>query len=160
MPEANQVYTPPHTNTSGKSALAIQATVDRLKQIAGDAMDHLILSDGPPQPDYALLDLCGDLLHLLKHANAAREACRNMSYRDPKKDEARDEARALDGQISSLTSKARKLRATTAAGIYAKALVMRASPTGMPQLATSLAEDLVSSPNLRASIWPNEGGVA
>jgi len=47
-----------------------------------------------------------------------------------------------------------KLRAITPAGIYAKALVVRASRTGAPVLAMSLATDMIASPGLRASLWP------
>jgi hypothetical protein len=48
----------------------------------------------------------------------------------------------------------RKMKATTAAGIYAKAAVVRASKTGTADLAMSLAEDLLDCPGLRASLWP------
>jgi hypothetical protein len=47
-----------------------------------------------------------------------------------------------------------KEKATTPAGIYAKALVVRASRTGAKHLAMTLAEDLVNYPALRAAIWP------
>jgi hypothetical protein len=48
----------------------------------------------------------------------------------------------------------RKMKATTAAGIYAKAAVVRASKTGAADLAMSLAEDLLACPGLRAALWP------
>jgi hypothetical protein len=47
----------------------------------------------------------------------------------------------------------RKMKATTAVGIYAKAAVVRASKTGAADLAMSLARDL-DCPGLRASLWP------
>ena len=43
-----------------------------------------------------------------------------------------------------------------AAGIYAKAMVVRASKTGAAGLAMSLAEDLISCEELRKSLWPAE----
>jgi hypothetical protein len=49
----------------------------------------------------------------------------------------------------------RKLRATTGAGIYAKALVVRSSVTGAAELAMSWAEDLVACSELRATLWPS-----
>jgi hypothetical protein len=52
----------------------------------------------------------------------------------------------------------RKMKATTAAGIYAKAAVVRASKTGAADLAMSLAEDLLACPGLRATLWPAGGG--
>lgn len=48
----------------------------------------------------------------------------------------------------------RKMKTTTAAGIYAKAAVVRASKTGAADLAMSLAQDLLDCPGLRASLWP------
>ena len=50
--------------------------------------------------------------------------------------------------------KAKKIKATTAAGIYAKALIVRSSKSGAPLLAMSLADDLIECPGLRASLWP------
>jgi hypothetical protein len=161
MTQAINEHTPtPPSLTSGKTALSISATIDRLKQIVAEAGDHLLLGDGPPQPDHELLDICADLLHMQKHAAAARKIWFDDRSGNPKAPAARAEADILDGQIASLVSKARKLKATTAAGVYAKALVMRASRSGMPQLALSLANDLVDVPSLRASIWPNEGDQA
>jgi hypothetical protein len=55
-----------------------------------------------------------------------------------------------------LLSRIRKLRAVTGAGIYAKALVLRASRTGSPELAKSMAEDLIAYAGLRAMLWPAE----
>ena len=52
----------------------------------------------------------------------------------------------------------RKLKATTAAGIYAKAAAVRASKTGAADLAMSLAQDLLDCPGLRAALWPAEEG--
>lgn len=172
MIQANNEHTPPLATSpmSGKAALAMQTTVDRLKQIAGEAMDHLYLSDGPPQPDYELLDVCGELLHLMNRRKALYEQ-HHVLFRsrtfdhlsESQKDEARvksvgltEEARQLDGPISSLLSRARKLPATTAAGIYAKVLVVRTSETGAGKLAQTLADDLINIPNLRASLWPSE----
>jgi hypothetical protein len=50
----------------------------------------------------------------------------------------------------------RKMKATAAAGIFAKAAVVRASKTGAADLAMSLAEDLLAAPGLRAALWPAE----
>jgi len=53
---------------------------------------------------------------------------------------------------------AAKIKATTAAGIYAKAMAVRASKTGAANVAMSLAQDLLDAPGLRATLWPAEGG--
>ena len=55
-----------------------------------------------------------------------------------------------------LLSRIRKLRAGTGAGIYAKAMVLRASISGAPYLAVSLAEDLIACKELRATLFPAE----
>jgi hypothetical protein len=53
-----------------------------------------------------------------------------------------------------------KKKATTAAGIYAKATICRASATGAAglamSLAMSLAIDLLDCEELRKSLWPAE----
>ncbi len=49
-----------------------------------------------------------------------------------------------------------KKRATTPAGIYAKATVVRASKTGAAGLAMSLAADLLACEELRKALWPAE----
>ena len=46
-----------------------------------------------------------------------------------------------------------KTPAKTAAGIYAKALLVRGSRTGAEVLARSLASDLAALPALRAMLW-------
>jgi len=67
-----------------------------------------------------------------------------------------DEYSRHKGRASSFMTRAKKMRAITAGGVYAKALCVRASATGAAEFAMSLAEDLVSNPALRASLWPAE----
>lgn len=71
--------------------------------------------------------------------------------------QARDDATRA---FSHLLRRAAKIAATTAAGIYAKALAVRSSHTGAATLAMSLANDLIACPGLRASLWPAEAEVA
>jgi hypothetical protein len=47
-----------------------------------------------------------------------------------------------------------KIAANTAAGVYVKAMVLRASYGTAPQLALSIARDLVNCPGLRSALWP------
>jgi hypothetical protein len=146
---------------SGVSALAMQATIDRLKQIAADSGDRLYLSDGPVNPDHSLLELCADALHWLKQEKA-EQAFREVTPWDcdgPWKQSLRDEDDYRKAAQSPLR-KAAKLPAKTPAGIYAKAMVARCTRTGAAGLAMSLAEDFLGIPELRASIWPNEEGGA
>ena len=56
-------------------------------------------------------------------------------------------------QVVQLLRRAKKIRASTAAGVYAKALIVRASTTGAAQLAMTLAE-IIACEGLRASLWP------
>jgi hypothetical protein len=140
----------------------VQPTIDRLKAIAAAAGDHLLLADGPANPDIKLLDLCAEALH---HLTAAETAYQSRPWRKRKPgEEWTPELAAHDqelmatcyrhrGQACSCLTQAKKLRAHTAAGIYAKALCVRASVTGAAQFAMSLAEDLVNNPTLRAALW-------
>jgi hypothetical protein len=68
--------------------------------------------------------------------------------------EYREGAKAAKPKMARI----RKIKATTAAGIYAKAAVVRTSKTGAADLAMSLAEDLLDCPGLRASLWPAQEG--
>jgi hypothetical protein len=142
---------------SGKSAVAIRATIDRLKQIAAESGDRLYLSDGPVNPDYALLELCADALHWLKQEKAA-QTFREVTPWDkdgPWNRSLREEDSARKAAQSYLR-KAAKIPAKTPAGIYAKAMVARCTRTGAAGLAMSLAEDFLNIPALRSSLWPNE----
>jgi hypothetical protein len=144
---------------------ALLPTIDRLKAIANEAGDTLLLANGPPHPDYELLDMCGDALHFLNHMNATRKARVDPVISGPwsDADRARDralfeEAEALKRQAIGIMRRARKIQASTASGIYAKALLVRSSQAGAAELATSLAADLIAMPGLRASLWASEGG--
>lgn len=56
----------------------------------------------------------------------------------------------------ALMQRAKKLHATTPAGIYGKVLLVRASRTGAAAMAMTLAEDPIACHALRASLWPAE----
>jgi hypothetical protein len=51
------------------------------------------------------------------------------------------------------------MRATTPAGIYAKAMLVRFGTETAAILAMSLAEDLVECEALRLTLWPAGGAV-
>jgi hypothetical protein len=139
--------------------------VARLKEIAAQSGDAL-LTEGDVHPDHVLLDLCADALHYLKHAQRAWEE-RNTDEWLHLEGEQLDAAVARDRQCLAAwyegngvakprLARIAKLRARTPAGIYAKAMVVRASKTGAASLAMTLAEDLIACENLRASLWPAE----
>jgi hypothetical protein len=142
----------------------LQPTIDRLKVIAAASGDAL-LTEGPVHPDAALLDLCGEVLRLerLKEAVSKEEetACGAVMLRHTKENDARwraltNERLSITNKISSALRGGKKMHATTAAGVYAKALMVRASQTGAAEFAMSLAADLIACEGLRQSLWPAE----
>jgi hypothetical protein len=139
------------------------AEIGRLRAIAAQSGDAL-LTEGSVNPDYQLLDLCSEALHHLRHAQKSNDA-RNWDWlhlKDgPEKTAMRENNDRLLEQYyegerlgKPLLGKIRKLKATTAAGVFAKAMIVRASKTGAAGLAMSLAEDLIACPGLRESLWP------
>jgi hypothetical protein len=143
------------------------AAIAQLRQIAATSADNA-LTEGPVNADRLLLDLCAEALHSLVHAERAYTS-RDKEWVIAKTDAEMHAARAkdtglMDEYYSGIESakpamgRIRKMKATTAAGIYAKAAVVRASKTGAADLAMSLAEDLLACPGLRATLWPAGGG--
>jgi hypothetical protein len=140
----------------------LDPTIERLRAIAARAGDAL-LTEGPVQPDHQLLDLCAEALHLLKQSNAmwkARDAVRWVNRKEwAEEDRKKDDdlfkaASAMKRRAAKILWLAKKLPAKTPAGIYAKALIVRTSRTGAAELAMSLADDLISSAAVRATLWP------
>lgn len=144
----------------------LQPAIDRLRAIVAQSGDHLLMGDGPPNPDAELLDLCSEALHHLTAAAAVYQSRPWFRYKHGSgKWTAEDEKHDQElmgqyyqhrGQACSRMTRAKKLRAVTAAGIYAKALCVRASRTGAAEFAMSLAEDLVNNHALRAMLWGAE----
>jgi hypothetical protein len=142
------------------------AAIERLREIANQSHDNA-LTEGPVNADRLLLELCAEITHGLKLRNLAwdrRRALPAAAFMAKTRDEAIavDEARRTsdraDKNYSAMLRAAAKIKATTAAGIYAKAMAVRASTTGAANLAMSLAEDLLDCPGLRASLWPAQEG--
>jgi hypothetical protein len=69
-------------------------------------------------------------------------------------EKAREGRRSAEKNYSAMLRAAAKIKATTAAGIFAKALAVRSSKSGAADLGVSLAQDLLDCPGLRASLWP------
>jgi hypothetical protein len=65
---------------------------------------------------------------------------------------------AKAGEARRILNRLGKMRAATAAGVFAKATIVtiRGKYMTAPTFVASLASDLVSNPTLRASIWPPE----
>ena len=146
--------------------VGINREIVRLREITTKSANDQLLGEGPPHQEAALLDLCAGALHLLTHAERALAACQKMlkasvasGVQPPaayySECDRLFEERAHDiSRAKPILRQIAKLRATTAAGIYAKALVVRTSRTGAPVLAMSLAADMIAYPGLRASLWP------
>jgi hypothetical protein len=148
---------------------ALEVTVDRLKAIAAQAADAM-LTEGPVHPDHELLDVCAEALRHrrlsaeLRKARDALPAPYGNPPATPEQNRLRQEigakGDAARDRVVQLSRRAAKLRATTPAGIYAKALVVRSAQTAAAVLAMSLAEDLVTCEVLRQSLWPATTGEA
>src|SRR5258708_1660461 len=141
----------------------VDREIARFREIVAETHDAILLAEGSAHPDAALLDLCAEALHLLRHAEKIGSE-HHMLFADGERwDDARrqessrlfEERERFVKKAKPLLSEIRKLRATTGAGIYAKALVVRSSVTGAARLAMSLAEDLVACTELRATLWPS-----
>jgi hypothetical protein len=145
-----------------KAATADAETIDRLRTIARESDDHLILADGPVSPDAALLGFCGDALYLLRRADTtydkATSSRKSYNDRTPAEEAANEllwsEAKSFVHRAKTLMRRVAKMPAQTPAGIYAKALLVQNSRAGAQCLARTLAEDLVACPGLRESLWP------
>jgi hypothetical protein len=145
---------------------ALAPTIDRLRDIATASYDTLLLAEGPPQPDFVLLDLCSETLHAIKKANAVKaarlplESCNHGPKTRDEWQAAIDAWQDADREATRLLRRVSKIPATTAAGLYAKALVCRSSASGAAVLSHSLADDFIACEGLRASLWPADSGGA
>lgn len=70
-------------------------------------------------------------------------------------DAAHDREQALKAAAVRLLKEARRHKAKTPAGVYAKALLVRGSITGAALLSQTLADDLIACDGLRRCLtWP------
>jgi hypothetical protein len=141
----------------------MQPAIVRLREIAAQSGTALF-TEGPVHPDHEQLEICAHALHHLGHAQKAYDARpeylhlahqseQNAAVR-ARREELYEDFKEGERLGKSVLNKITKLRATTAAGIYAKAMIVRTSKTGAAGLAMSLAQDLLDCPGLRSSLWP------
>jgi hypothetical protein len=141
---------------------AMEPTIAKLREIAALSADHLV-AEGPVHPDHRLILLCAEALSLIEESDRYADKRHAMHdgqlWTEEKKAQADfmyDQQRGLSTAAASLIKLAAKLKATTPAGIYAKALVIRASLTGAAGLGQSLADDLIACDGLRQTLtWPD-----
>jgi hypothetical protein len=112
-----------------------------------------------PHPDAELLNACATYLDLCADANAIdREARKQPGQHvgNPQFDAARVRSREKEAEAKRILNRLGKMRAATAAGVYAKAtiVVTRRGYMSAPNFMLSLADDLVNCPGLRAAVWP------
>jgi hypothetical protein len=134
------------------------AAINQLGKLAAQSFDTLILAEGPPQPDYVLLDLCANALFAIKQYEIGMSEQRDRRcVTEAEKAFCREiQARCNDWQLKARHDmrEAGKLAATTPAGLYAKALLVKHAKSNAPVLGLSLAEDFLAMDALRSSLWP------
>lgn len=139
----------------------LTTTIAILREIATLSEDNLVMQ-GSVHPDFRLIGLCAEALHLARQGNGIQTLRRERSNSDKAwTDEERadhhamyEAQKALRRQVVAILGRARKIRATSAAGIYAKALAVTAA-TEADGFGASLAADLLACEGLRASlVWP------
>lgn len=131
-----------------------------LRDIAEISGDNLVLS-GPVHPDFRLIALCAEALHLARQRAGIRSNYNELlretfsaEERRQRFDAIRQADRALYGHIGPILRRAGKIQANSAAGVFAKALLV-AGAVDTPGLGTSLANDLIRCEGLRESLtWP------
>ena len=136
--------------------------IAHLERIARMSADNL-LTEGPVHVDHRLLELCADVGSRYKVAEAAYQRHRagwkpawEAGTEDAKAamEKLTNDCRNANRAVSNILREAAKLRATTPAGIFAKAIAVRSSRSGAAKLGLSLAQDLLDCPGLRAALWP------
>jgi hypothetical protein len=147
--------------SAARETTDFSAAVTRLRELA-DASADAMVTEGTVSPDHALLDLCADIGKQRQiETEASRAAYPNrFAYPGEAERPEQDRLRAISAtehrSLAHMLRAASKLKATTPAGIFAKALAIRSSKTGTNGLAISLAEDLTDNPMLRSLLWPAE----
>jgi hypothetical protein len=110
-------------------------------------------------PDAELLRAVARYLDLCAEASSIqREARQHPSpyVGTPAFDAARFQWKEKEREAQCILNRLGKMRAVTAAGVFAKATIVVTQRGAMsaPKFMLSLATDLVSNPTLRSSLWP------
>lgn len=106
-------------------------------------------------PDHELLGLCDQIVMLRRREEEAWDLYRTAVFRSSVENTASAIIKTVRQDLRKPMLRAGKLRATTAAGIYAKAVAVRRSGDSAAVLGKSLAEDLLACPELRLVLWPS-----
>ncbi|HWA81678.1 MAG TPA: hypothetical protein VG848_15375 [Acetobacteraceae bacterium] len=134
--------------------------MEQLRRIASTAREQPLSGEETPHPDAELLEFCAEISHQRKIADAAwrrfTEESLSLWCTSARADALYGASRKETQRLDFLLREAGKLRAKTGAGIYAKALAITRLRNGGLGLCKSLAEDLIASPALRATLWGAE----
>ena len=137
----------------------ISPAVARLRALATKAAKTGTAGEAPEHPDAELLALCAASLDLNAKAGAIDRIARSTmdaNIHNPAFMAEMSKKDSVLNQRRSAMMRLGKIPAKTAAGVYAKALVLKDSNGTAPRLALSLAQDLETCPGLRSSLWPAE----
>lgn len=142
-------------------------TLQLLRDMAARAVLRGKAEEPEPHPDAELLAVCGLVLDLAAGLEAISREMDALPpcYECQSRDEGWEARKPLWAEYGRIDREMRKpmrrigtLRATTPAGIFAKALVLRRSKGNAPRLALTLAQELLDCPGLRAAIWGADAG--
>jgi hypothetical protein len=136
---------------------SLDATVAQLRKAATTAVRTGKVDASPSHPNADLLVLCALILDLRAKYDAIDREARTMPspyVGNPAFDAELAKRNAVKRACMSPMARVGKIAANTPAGVYAKAMVLRASYGTAPQLALSIARDLVNCPGLRSALWP------
>jgi hypothetical protein len=133
---------------------SITEALAALSRLADRAMVAGADPSAPVAPDHALLMICDQCILAKRQHDQLEQAWRAMTYDNPEKGRAEDEWLRATRVVKGLVMKARKFSAQTPAGLFGKAALVSRTGSAAAIVALTLADDLLSSPELRKAVWP------
>jgi hypothetical protein len=143
--------------TTGRRVPATDPQSDEmavLREIARSAAELGVDPSAAPHPDHELLGLCDQIVMLRRQADAAYDAWWLTPFHSKERASADYDMKRANRALRPPLVRAGNLRATTAAGLYAKAVAVSKASDSAAKLGKSLALDLLASAELRAVLWP------
>jgi hypothetical protein len=137
-----------------QSAAAVPFRESEFSTLVGRAMETGADPSALVSPDHELLMLCDQIVMLKRDANGRLRELQDRTAPAPDDRLLYDRLKEAERLTRRPTLRAAKLRATTPAGIFAKAVAVRHMGISAMGLGKSLAEDLLASAELRAALWP------
>jgi hypothetical protein len=125
-----------------------------LREIARRAAEGGADPSAVVRPDHELLGLCDQIVMLRRQAEEALEALRAAPFRSQESRDASDSVKRIARALRRPVLRVGTLRATSAVGLYAKAVAVSKAGACAAKLGRSLAFDLLACIELRAVLWP------